>query len=142
MARWSCSLRSMSAPICARAALLLWVGEPKSPPKFHPSHSVYHHIVRGFPRHGIPWKLWRHLFSPRVSLGRCGQSHVCCFNIQLRGSRQESYLWIPLPYFVCSYEAEWFYMRNPGGSVPQFTGRVPASKPEWYYGVKKKLAKD
>jgi hypothetical protein len=44
-----------------------------------------------------------------------------------------SYLPITLPSFVRGYDGEWFYVWNLEGSVPVFTGLVPAGKPEWDY---------
>lgn len=41
------------------------------------------------------WKMWRHMFSPWLSTARSGKSHVGNFTIQLRSSRQLSYLKIP-----------------------------------------------
>lgn len=63
-----------------------------------------------------PWKLWKNLFSVRVSLGRGGQSFAGSFNVQLCGSRMVSNLSIPFPSSVCGYEGEWFYVRNLGGA--------------------------
>jgi hypothetical protein len=84
-------------------------------------------------------KLWKHLFSPQVNLGRGNQSFVSSFNIQLYGSRNVSYLRISLLSSIHKYERKWFYVWNLEGSAPVFTGRILVAKPEWTYNVEKRL---
>lgn len=123
------------APLCAGATLLLQVGALESSPQLVPAHSVFHQAVRGLYWHGAHWQLWRHIFSPRLTTGRGGQSFVGCFSIQLRSTWQSAYLKVPLSSSVRGYEGVWFYVRNLEGSMPTFTSLVLVSSAKWNYGV-------
>lgn len=79
--------------------------------------------------------MWRHIFSPRLTTGRGGQSFVGCFSIQLRSTWQSAYLKVPLSSSVRGYEGVWFYVRNLEGSMPTFTSLVLVSSAKWNYGV-------
>lgn len=96
---------------------------------------MFHQAVRGLYWHGAQWQLWRHIFSPRLTTGRGGQSFVGCFSIQLRSTWQSAYLKVPLSSSVRGYEGVWFYVRNLEGSMPTFTSLVLVSSAKWNYGV-------
>lgn len=83
------------------------------------------------------WKLWRHMFSPRVNLDRGSQLFVGCLTIQLHGSRQASYMWIPPPVVHPRLRGRVVQRAKSWGRAPWFTGSIPVSKPEWNYGTKK-----
>lgn len=105
------------APLCAGATLLLQVGALESSPQLVPAHNVFHQAVRGLYWHGAHWQLWRHIFSPRLTTGRGGQSFVGCFSIQLCSTLQSAYLKVPLSSSVRGYEGVWFWCLAPNGTM-------------------------
>ena len=92
---------------------------------------------------GIPvhWDLWRHLFRGKlytesVSAGVRRPVRAGGLMIQLRGSRK--YLYIPCTMTTNNreWDQRWFYLRNDGGRLPAYTGKVLLEKPDaWSYGV-------
>ena len=85
--------------------------------------------------------MWRHLFrgelyTKSISQGVRRPVRAGGLTLHLRGSRKD--LNIPCTMMSNNYEWDerWFYLRNDGGRLSAYTGKVLTEKPDaWGYGV-------
>ena len=98
---------------------------------------------------GIPvhWDLWKHLFrdelyTESVSAGVRRPVRAGGLTIQLRGSRKDLYIPNTMTMNNHEWDQKWFYLRNDGGQLPAYTGKVLMEKPDaWGSGYRPPSAK-
>ena len=98
---------------------------------------------------GIPvhWDLWKHLFrgelyTESVSAGVRRLVRAGGLAIQLRGLRKDLYIPCTMTTNNHEWDQKWFYLRNDGGRLPAYTGKVLMEKPDaWGSGYRPPSAK-
>ena len=85
----------------------------------------------GLPPH---WNLWLHLFkadmSARYEGGEKIPLRVGGCTLQLRQARSHQYIWSAMPSSNRGWQSGWFYLRNDGGLLPEYTGKMVIESPQ------------
>jgi len=111
--------------------------------------AVFATVCEGFL--GVPahWNLWLHLFKAEMSARYVGGEKIplrvggC--TLQLHQQRTGQYIWSSMPSSNRGWQNGWFYLRNDGGLLPPYTGKMVTEAPQkWVWGApseeQKKLA--
>jgi len=84
---------------------------------------------------GVPphWNLWLHLFkadmAARYEGGEKFPLWVGGCTLQLRQQRSSQYIWSAMPTSNQGWQSGWFYLRNDGGLLPAYTGKMVTKCP-------------
>ena len=102
--------------------------------------AVFTTVYEGFL--GVPahWNLWLHLFKAEMSAryvrGEKIPLRVGGCTLQLRQQRAGQYIWSAMPSSNRGWQNGWFYLRNDGGLLPAYTGKVVTESPQkWVWGA-------
>jgi hypothetical protein len=102
--------------------------------------AVFATVCKGFL--GIPphWFLWLHLFKAEMSSRNEGgekrplRAGGC--TLQLRQSRSHLYIWSIMPSSNRGWQNRWFYLRNDGGLLPEYSEKmVVECLAKWEWGA-------
>ena len=111
--------------------------------------AVFATVCEGFL--GVPphWNLWLHLFKAEMSARYVGGEKFPLRDggctLQLRQQRSSQYIWSAMPSSNRGWQNRWFYLRNDGGLLSAYTGKMVMESPQkWVWGApteeQKKLA--
>jgi len=102
--------------------------------------AVFATVCEGFL--GVPphWNLWLHLFKADMAACYVGGEkfplRVGCCTLQLRQQRSSQYIWSVMPSSNRGWQSGWFYIRNDGGLLPKYTGKMVKECPQkWVWGA-------
>jgi len=102
--------------------------------------AVFATVCEGFL--GVPphWNLWLHLFKAEMSARYVGGEkfplRVGGCTLQLRQQRCSQYIWSAMPSSNRGWQNGWFYLRNNGGLLPAYTGKMVTESPQkWVWGA-------
>ena len=102
--------------------------------------AVFATVCEGFL--GVPpnWNLWLHLFKAEMSAryvrGEKFPLRVGGCTLQLRQQRSSQYIWSAMPSSNRGWQNGWFYLRNDGGLLPTYTGKMVTESPQkWVWGA-------
>ena len=102
--------------------------------------AVFATVCEGFL--GVPphWNLWLHLFkadmAARYEGGEKFPLRVGGCTLQLHQQRSSQYIWSVMPSSNRGWQSGWFYIRNDGGLLPEYTGKMVKECPQkWVWGA-------
>jgi len=102
--------------------------------------AVFTTICEGFLGVPVNWNLWLHLFKAEMSARYVGKEKFplraggC--TLQLRQQRAGLYIWSSMPSSNRGWQSGWFYLRNDGGLLPKYTGKMVTEVPmKWAWGA-------
>jgi hypothetical protein len=102
--------------------------------------AVFATVCEGFL--GVPphWNLWLHLFKADMAAHYEGGDkfplRVGGCTLQLRQQRSNQYIWSAMPSSNRGWQSGWFYIRNDGGLLPEYTGKMVTECPQkWVWGA-------
>jgi len=110
--------------------------------------AVFTTVCEGFLGVPVNWNLWLYLFKAEMSARYVGKEKIplraggC--TLQLRQQRFGLYIWSTMPSSNRGWQSAWFYLRNDGGLLPKYSGKMVTEAPmKWAWGapaeVQKKL---